>query len=562
MPAELSSSFKRDQIRERIEKWVDALQNGYRQNIGLIGPEGFGKTHLLNAIYQTLSSRSSLLPIYVNAEVLDYDHLIDRWLHALLAGFFLTQNPKSDLPEDFQAALAQAEGVIPQTVEKIRRFKKMLRRGEKNAASARELFSLTNVLAEEMGKKVVLMIDEFQGLEHVPSPDPFALLGKEIMVEKETLYLVTSSCPRKAREIFHDKLSLLFGNFEVIEMLPWGFEEVVDFLKRRMPVRHFTDAQKKFIIYMTDGIPAYLELLLERLQCLDLGEREEVSTENLLTAFHQEFFDLHGRMFLRFEGRLKLYGKFSKDNAPYFRALLAISEGRRKVLGISTYIGKKIRETKKILHRLVQEEVIAKRGSFYALEDPLFRFWLREVFQKKNQLHQPHLESLKVSLSGALEQAFRQVEAEARVDVTVRAENLFKEFRNDLVEVDQRKICCPHFSEIAFRPSNGRLFPLLARKANVRWICQIAREPIHEEDVTFFLDEMKHYRKKIQRKILVALAGIDQNAKLMAQQAEIQIWDLRNFNALLDLYNLPKIILMRGEDGSSVGAVAQSVLTA
>ncbi len=561
MEAEPSSSFKRDQIRERIEKWIEALQNGYRQNIGLIGPEGFGKTHLLTYIYQALSSRPSLLPIYINAEVLDYDHLVDRWLQALLAGFFLTQ--RSDLPENFQTALTQAEGVIPQTVERIRRFKKMLRRGEKNAASARELFSLTNVLAEETGRKAVLMIDEFQGLEHIPSPDPFALFGKEIMVEKETLYLVTSSYPRKAREIFYDKLSLLFGNFEVIELLPLGFEEIVDFLKRRMPNRTFTDTQKKLIIHMTDGIPFYLELLLDRLQYLDTAPEERpILTSNLLMAFHQELFDSRGRMNLFFAARLKVCGKFAKDSSPYLRTLLALSEGRRKVLGISTYMGKKIRETKKILQRLVQEEMIGKRGSFYTLEDPLFRFWLREVVHKKNQFHLPHPEPLSIALGQALEQAFRQVEAEAKVDVTARAETLFKEFRNDLVEVDHRKICCPHFSEIAFRPSNGRLFPLFARKSNIRWICQIAREPIHEEDVSFFLHEMKHYRKKIQRKILVALAGIDQNAKLMAQEAQIQIWDLRNFNALLDLYNLPKIILMKEEDGSPLGAVAQSLPTA
>ncbi|HXV27516.1 MAG TPA: hypothetical protein VD913_00980, partial [bacterium] len=69
-------------------------------------------------------------------------------------------------------------------------------------------------------------------------------------------------------------------------------------------------------------------------------------------------------------------------------------------------------------------------------------------------------------------------------------------------------------------------------------------------------------RKKIQRKILVALAGIDQNAKLMAQEARVQIWDLRSFNTLLDLYNLPKMILMREKHGSPVGAMAQSVPTA
>ncbi|HXV27374.1 MAG TPA: hypothetical protein VD913_00265, partial [bacterium] len=466
MQAEPSSFFKRSQIRERVEKWIEALQQGYRQNIGLIGPEGFGKSCLLASIYKELSSRPSLLPIYVNADVLDYDHFVDRWLHSLLEGLFLIQN--TSCPGNFQSALAQAENAIPRTVEKIRHLKKMLRRGEKNAASVRELFSLSGLLAEETGRKTVVMIDEFQGLEHVPAPDPFALFGKEIMVEKGTLYLVTSSSLKKAREIFHDKLSLLFGNFEVIEMLPLGFEEVALFLKRRLPNRLFTDIQKKFIIHLTDGIPYYLDLLLDRLECLDSAGEENVSSDKLIEAFRQELFDFRGRMALKFSSRLQLCQKFAKDNAAYIRTFLAISEGRRKVLGISTYIGKKILETKKILQRLVQEEMIEKRGSFYTLEDPLFRFWLKEVYQKRNRQHLPFASDLSASLTGALSDLFKQVEAETTLDVTTRVESLFKEFRNDLLEVEHRKIRCPHFSEIAFRPSNGRLFPLFARKSNIR----------------------------------------------------------------------------------------------
>jgi len=131
------------------------------------------------------------------------------------------------------------------------------------------------------------------------------------------------------------------------------------------------------------------------------------------------------------------------------------------------------------------------------------------------------------------------------VDITSRAENLFREFRNDVVELNQRKVRFPQFSEIVFRPTNGRVFPLFARNPDVRWICQIASQPVHEEDVSIFIDELKRFRKKVQRKIMITLAGINQNAKLMAQEAEIQLWDLRNFNTLLDLYDLPKMIMMK-----------------
>lgn len=87
---------------------------------------------------------------------------------------------------------------------------------------------------------------------------------------------------------------------------------------------------------------------------------------------------------------------------------------------------------------------------------------------------------------------------------------------------------------------------------------------VKEEDVTFFLDELKRSKKRVQRKIMIALQGIDQNAKLMAQEAGIQLWDLKDLNALFELYDLPQVIFYKEkeEDGSTLGALAQSVHSA
>ena len=87
---------------------------------------------------------------------------------------------------------------------------------------------------------------------------------------------------------------------------------------------------------------------------------------------------------------------------------------------------------------------------------------------------------------------------------------------------------------------------------------------MREEDVASFLEELKRTRKNVQRKVMIILRGIDQNARLMAQQANIQLWGLRDFNALLELYNLPKVILLseREGNGPALGALAQSLYPA
>ncbi|MDD5216987.1 MAG: hypothetical protein PHN49_02170 [Candidatus Omnitrophica bacterium] len=417
------------------------------------------------------------------------------------------------------------------------------------------------------------MIDEFQSLESLPAPDPFGLLGREIMVEKETLYLVTSSKPEKAQEIFHDKLSLLFGNFEVIELATLGYEETAEFMQKKQPGFSFSEIQKKFMLKMTDGFPAYLDLLLEQLGiCFPVSHaalngatekgKIEVPTERLLVAFQKEIYDHRGRLALIFEKRVQDCRRFAKDSASYVYALLAICSGKRKLNAIASHIERKTRETKKILDRLAQEELITKCGAFYIIKDFLFRFWLQEVFYRKNQLHAPHSVMAAEGFSAALQKNYENVGTEIKSEVSDKAEALFKDFRNDLVEIDGRKWRCPQFSEVIMRKSHERLITLLARAARFKWVCKIATEPVQEEDILLFQEDVKRFRKRVQRKVFIILAGIEQNAKLLAQESKILLWDLHSFNTLLDLYNLPKIVIVKEPHGSNLGTVEEVVHSA
>lgn len=562
----------REEIAVLIQKRIEALENGYRQNIGLIGAPGAGKTNFLSALFHSLCAQPKHIPIYIHADALDFENLVDRWLGAVLTGLFLSQGITT-LPQ-FHSLLLAADPIIPKTTEKIRAIKKSHRR-EKPGTILKELFALTDILAQETGKKVIFMLDEFDKLDAFMSSDPFALLGREIMVQKHTLYLVASSSPIKAREIFQEKLSMLFGNFEVIHLGPLGFNETQHFLETSLPGRALTASQKQFLIRMTDGIPIYLELIADRIQsCLVWSATDEMSLMRqpdgqipnifVIQSLYQELTNRKGRIAHLFEKRLERCRTLLKDSSAPIRVLMAISHGRHRVAAIASAAERKIQETKKILARLVEEDLISKRGSFYALEDPLFRFWLVEVFEKHCHLYTPDPHFLEDEVLTALQREFQKAVAEERVNYGRRIEDLFKGFRNDVLEIDQKKIQCPQFSEINLRTLDARGFILTARNSKVRWHCVVAAEKIREEDVLLFLEDLKKYRKKPQCRIWIMLRGIEQNAKLMSQEAGIQLWDLRMLNALLDLYELPKIVLhsQKESHGQDLGAVAQSLYSA
>lgn len=557
----------REAIQMRFYKRIQDMECGYRQNVGILGPSGVGKTKLLCDFFQSISRHPKLLPVFVRAESIDGTLLIQQWLGAVLSSVLLDQT--LNIPKTLAGLSRDTEHIIPQTLALVKHVQKLIRQN-KNTLAVRELFMLSSRLARETGKRVVLFIDEFQGLEKLPTADPFTLLGKQMMLDKDVLYVVTSSATDRAQEIFRDKLSLLFGNFEILELAPFGFSEMDQYLASRMPAHRLSLDLKKFLFFMTDGEPLYLDLLINRLESHEIQEfPQKVSTTVLLDALCQELFDRKGRIALLFEKRLEQCSHFAKGEGAYIRTVLALSHGRHKLIPIAAFIEESTSETQKILKRLVQEGLIIKSGSFYYIPDMLFRFWLREVFQKRHGLFLPEERILWKHLSGELKKSFDLSLKMDENDMSLRLEALLKEFRGDVVEIDHKKVPCQQFSEIIHRKLPYAVTSLMGRSTRGRWAFYLGLEAIDENAVEAIIADLKHLRK-IKCRVLVALGGIDQNAKLIAQEAKMQLWDLRFLNQLFDLYDHPKIILAH-EKGiyepqpcsheAPLGAVAENVST-
>jgi len=531
----------REAIQTRLQKRIDDIGNGYRQNVGILGASGVGKTHLLCEFFQSISRSSKHLPVYVKAETIDGRQLMEQWMGAVLSAVLLDR--MLNIPKTLNGLIREAESVIPKTVTAVRHLSRLLRQ-DKNSLAVKELLMLSGTLARETGKKVVLMVDEFQSLEKLPASDPFLLLGKQMMIDKDVLYVVTSSALDRAREIFREKLSLLFGNFEILELAPLGFMEMEQYLATRMPAHRWSLELKKFLFHMTDGEPLYLDLILQRLEQVEIREfPQDVSTSILLDAFCQELFDRRGRIALLFEKRLEQCAHLAKYRGAYVRAILALSHGRHKLIPIAAFIEETVAETQKVLKHLLEDGLVAKTGTLYHIPDFLCRFWLREVFQKRLGLFLPEERILRKHLFDELNRVLDLCSRLTEEDLGFRVEALLKEFRNDGIEIDQKKVICPQFSDVVMlKHLPHAIFSFAGRGAKGRWLFYLSQEWVGEAEIENVVADAKHLRN-VQRKILIVLGGIDENAKLVAQEAKMQLWDLRQLNALLDIYDLPKIIL-------------------
>ncbi len=530
--------FGRRRICALLEKRLESFQKGYRQNVGIVGAPFLGKTFLIQTFLKSLT-QTDIIPVPISCQEFDsFERFSQRWMSELLFSFYSAIG--EPLPTSFQSLIRSLKRVVPKTLQKMRLVKKLTFKHRYEQAY-QELLRLSGILQQECGKKILMILDEFHRLGELELNDPFGNLGREIMIQKETMFLVTSSRPVYSTTIFREKLSLLFGNFEVIELSPFDFEDANEFIKERFEDHAFDDELKHFLICITDGHPYYLDLLVNRFQQCSMNFTG-TNTDLLVETLTEELHESRGMLYQHFQSRL--YQLAQGRPWPLFAdVLLAIALGHKKFYQMIRFLQQRGNEVKKILEKLVAAEVIEKHGSLFQIPDPLFRFWLAKVYYRQRFLAERAPRANIQNFREDVNQAIRASASEGKRELPKRIEGLFLRFRNDVVKLNKQNFKCPHFTEVLSRPNNGRVFPVLAKNGQTRWLCQVLSSSVTEENVRTFLEDLKRLRGPVHKKLIVGLKGIELNAKLLAQEAKIQYLDLRNLNFLLDLYDQPKLVV-------------------
>ncbi|MFZ5801753.1 MAG: hypothetical protein ACOY3K_01390 [Candidatus Omnitrophota bacterium] len=543
--------WDRDAIRLQVLNRVQSIRKGYRQNIAILGPEGVGKTSLLAGLARDCGPVPDIHVVFLHLDFLSLEHFADLWIRALIPNLGMGADKfekQESLPEMHLPLLQPSV----RTMERLHLIRKMLRKGERPAAVLQEILALPNCLAEDCGKKFVLVLDEFDLLENLPVGDPFSVFGKAITTSKNVLYVLSSSRTERAAQILGEKLSLLFGQFEILELRPLNFAETIRYLRQHHPAIDLSHHQSYFLRYMTGGFPVHMDLVLEQLRTIypvALITHEQgggssgvkIPAEKLLKALHRELFDRRGRIFWIYERRMQDCRRFSKNSAPYVHALVAISSGRKKVSAIAAAIQRNQVETKKILARLVAEEWVVRRGSFYSMEDALFRFWVRQIFTNVS-LRFFDEAAFTEKTESELDRMYREFLEHTRQPIAQLVEKLLGRFRNDFVELKDRQMKMPCFTEMLRRDQGAGDALFYAKSRSSKWLFYVPSGFVREEDVIYLLKLLKKTRQRFEKKFLITVYGIDQNARLLAQEAGVMIWELNDLNDVLTAYDLMPVV--------------------
>ncbi len=535
--------FGRQEVVDLLVKRATALRSGYRQNVAIIGHQQLGKTSILRQFLHVFHD-PQVLCIYVEIKLQALDYFVEQFIRSVLFQYLIQ---KSDVQptESLKNLTEQAQPFIPKTVARIGEIAQLLKFRHAEEAYSK-LFELTHVLKEETGLNTIVILDEFHRLGEFGIRNAFSDFGKRIMVQKDTMYVLSSSSFSQSRKILAEKLALLFGNFERVYLEAFDFETSFNFIRHKLGALSLSRTLSTFLVSWTDGHPFFLETLVSRIKELALARGEaSVQPQTLAEVFLKMLYESQG----------VLHQYFSKLISPWTQAaskgshvliLSEIAKGNNKLKGISQAVNRNQREVQAQINELIEHELLIKTGIFYRFHSKTFRFWLREVYGPKE---------LSLLNTGDKNERFVQrvltligeEEALTKMDVGERLIALLADFQNDLVEMGEKKRKLPHFSEILRLQPEATLFPetpsrdLIAKGHGRCWVCKITEEKATERQVMDLVVGQKN-RKSAHTNVLLALNGVDDNARLLAKEKRVLTLSLSRINFLMDLYGKPPII--------------------
>lgn len=534
--------YGRKAVLDILRKRVLDFKDGYRQNAALTGFRHIGKTSILQKFLAEVSAPDTV-QIYIDAEFKDAAYFCSKIAGSILYEFSKIRS--LPLNEQLTILIETTQEFLPRTTAAIKKAQRLLRHG-KDAEAYTEMIALPQVFSSETGLFCVLVIDEFQCLEDWGIADAFSALGKTIMTQKQCLYIFGSSTPEQARTILSEKLSLLFGNFETIEIGAFDMKTCGEYVSRHLPGLQIRDDLKAFLIDFTGGHPLYLRLLCSQLVYLaGAHDQKEIFVPLLSRAVEDIVFDPWGVLSRHFDLMIQQVcaGRGNMLNAA---VLTALSGGKKKVKDLAEALEVKQGGLSLRLRRLQEAGLAAKTGRSFYINDRLLRYWLFYVFRRR-------WEAMEIDPARRREQ-FRAEFARAADDFRLqyskempsRIMELFSCFDDEAFHSGGRQYKLPVFETIAaekFGPVPGADFDViraLTLSGDV-WVALLKDGDIREQDLSAAVAQIRERFARPRRCILISLTDLDETVRVRALQERMWIWNENELRTLLNIYNKPYI---------------------
>lgn len=533
--------FGREDVLATLHKRVTALKGGYRQNLALAGPMLAGKSSILRHFLDELRNED-VIPLYIEMDDADFKIFCTRFMATLMYRYLILSGRAVD--GDFDDLKQASRDLIPDTVKCIDKISKDLRQKKDNLAYE-TLLGLTSVFKTETGISCIVILDEFHNLSNFHLKKPFKTFGKFIMVQKNTMYIVSSSQKTLLKDILSKKLSLLFGNFEVVDVDGFDNHTARSFISEKIKDIEGGDKISDYLIQVTQGSPFYIEAISSRFaELMRKSDPRLDIKECLLEAFADLLYRSEGVLNQYFTNNVNFFLE-KRSRKTFIPVLMSIARGNTTTKAIQSDLRKTDKDLGRKLQRLIEMDLVYNSGVFYMIADKLFEYWLKYVYGLKTRSMIDDMDIKYLEFKRLIEDDYLRYSDFSYRNVVDIIVDLFKSFKNEKIRINMNDRKMPGFSDVNVSAVTENVSRITGDFQGKRWVCHIKQRDITDEQDILDLSAYKAEEQdgKVVRKIFIPLKGVEQNAFLLAKEKNFWVWDPKKLNRILRLFGKFELVL-------------------
>lgn len=533
-PVREEEFFGRADLLAHLRKRVKDFIEGYRQNVAILGRRSVGKSSLIHRLLADVRDGSCIL-VHIEIRPEPFAKFVDRWITAVTMQFAAAQSPA--LTDLWEAGMDDLVMRCPPLADAVVRIRQLCNRSAYSQAFE-QLLRLPILLSAALKRPPLIVLESFEHLNQWSIEEPFAILGRQIMVQPETMFLVTSATVHDARRILSERFSLLFGNFEVLEVPPFDLNSSCQYLRETVSSAEIPQSLAMFLAELTGGTPFYLRILG---RCLGNLARErdvsDVHIDDIAELLERTVFDADGVLYHYCTARLQEFGA-AMYREPVDIVLAALEQRRHRFRDLCRLVPRSTHGVAQCVQRLVRLEIAERSGGFAYLADPLWGLWKCHVHQPRDVGPDGDLSRMAKRFRSTIGVRYERFKSSYDLDPVQRIQTLLRLFRRDLVHVNHYDRWLVPFETVIVRDAptlRGTLMEAVGWEG--RWISYVANhEPVTESFVGEFIAQSKRCRPAWHRRIVMPLIGIDENAVLLAKAEQVWVWPPDTLCFLLRLY--------------------------